>query len=220
MTATSVAPASLVTIRQATPDDRDGLTGMFERCTQQTRYRRFHGAVTMFPRRYLAEALSRSPVHHALVAAARDTTGGATGDATDTATHAATAITENTAVDEAGRQTIVALASCRVVDEGMAEVGVLVEDAWQRHGVGSALLDELAAKARAMGLRALTAQLLTEQAWTAGLLSRYGPIQRSPESRGVVTVTVQLAPSGAPAEASADTATLSYRPAATRSASA
>ena len=128
MIITGAAPASLVSIRRATQDDRDVLTGMFGRCSAQTRYRRFHGAIVMFPRGYLAEALSRSPLHHALVAAA--------GNVTDD---------------------IVALASCRVVDEGMAEVGVLVEDAWQRHGLGSALLDELAAHARTLGLRALTA---------------------------------------------------------------
>jgi len=211
MIATGAAPVSLVTVRQAAQGDRDALTGMFGRCTAQTRYRRFHGAVTMFPRRYLAEALSRSPVHHALVASAVNTA-----------------------------DAIVALASCRLVDEGMAEVGVLVEDAWQRHGVGSALLDELVVHARALGLRALTAQLLTEQAWTAGLLSRYGTIQRSRESRGVVVVTVRLAPGETPGETSGETsgeapaptpsdepdevpgdpAQLSCRPAATRYASA
>ncbi|TVZ05499.1 GNAT family N-acetyltransferase [Trebonia kvetii] len=203
MIATGGAQAGLVTIRQAAPGDRDALTEMFDRCTAQTRYRRFHGGVTVFPRRYLAEALSRSPVHHALIASARD----GTGDMTD-----------STVEDPAG-QTIVALASCRVVEEGMAEVGILVEDTWQRHGVGSALLDELAAHAKAIGLRALTAQLLTEQAWTAGMLARYGPIKRSPASRGVVTVTVRLAPGDAPRGAPAGPR-LSCRPAATRSASA
>jgi GNAT superfamily N-acetyltransferase len=105
---------------------------------RRTRYRRFHGCIRVFPRQYLAEALSGSPVHHALVACAGSAGAGPGGQ-------------------------VVALASCR-----------LVEDAWQRRGLGSALLDELARHARGLGPRALTAQLLAEEQWAAGLLRRYG----------------------------------------------
>jgi GNAT superfamily N-acetyltransferase len=97
----------------------------------------------------------------------------------------------------------------------MAELGVLVEDAWQRRGVGSVLLRELAGHARRAGLRALTAQLLTEQAWTAGLLRPYGTCQTGLPSRGTVTVTVRLAPAG-----QFTGEELSCRPAAAPSASA
>jgi GNAT superfamily N-acetyltransferase len=197
-----------ILVRRAASTDRDALSQLFARCTLQTRYRRFHAPVKAIPERYLTEALAASPFHYALVACPvpPDT------DLIGTDLAAARDM-------DARSGGIVALASCRVVDEGMAEVGILIEDTWQRRGVGSALLDELAAHARAIGLRALTAQLLTEQAWTAGMLARYGPIQRSLTSRGVVTVTVRLTPGDAPREAPAGPR-LSCRPAATRSASA
>ena len=204
----AVAADGQILVRRAASTDRDELSKMFARCTLQTRYRRFHAPVKAIPERYLAEALTASPFHYALVACPVPPD-------TDLA---ATDLAAARDMD-ARSGGIVALASCRVVEEGMAEVGILVEDAWQRRGVGSALLDELAAHARAIGLRALTAQLLTEQAWTAGMLARYGPVKRSLASRGVVTVTVPLAPGEGVGEAPAGPR-LSCRPAATRSASA
>jgi GNAT superfamily N-acetyltransferase len=70
--------------------------------------------------------------------------------------------------------TVVALASCRAVDEGVAELGILVEDEWQRRGVGSDLLREIVAYAARTGLRALQAQVLADQPWIVGLLRRHG----------------------------------------------
>ena len=86
----------------------------------------------------------------------------------------------------------VALASCRLVDEGAAELGLLVEDAWQRRGLGSLLLGGLAAHARAAGLRVLRAQLLAEHAWIAGLLRPYGACRVASTWDGVLNVTVRL----------------------------
>jgi len=131
-------------MRRAAAGDRPALERMLARCTGQTRYRRFHGPVKVFPERYLTEALSGSPLHFALVAC----------------------------LDEDGA--VVALASCRAVDEGVAELGILVEDDWQRRGVGSDLLREIMAYAARTGLRALQAQVLADQPWIAGLLRRHG----------------------------------------------
>ena len=89
----------LFAVRRARPRDRQALALMLDRCSAQTRYRRFHGHVNVFPERYLAEALSGRPAHFALVAEAAD-------------------------------GTLVALASCRTVAAGVAEIGILVEDAW------------------------------------------------------------------------------------------
>jgi len=140
---TSVA-AGTCSVRRAAAGDRPALERMLARCTGQTRYRRFHGPVSVFPERYLTEALSGSPLHFALVASAeRD-------------------------------GTVVALASCRAVDEGVAELGILVEDEWQRRGVGSDLLREIVAYAVRTGLRALQAQVLADQPWIVGLLRRHG----------------------------------------------
>jgi len=148
VSAVDVSPASVAAgtcaVRRAAAGDRPALERMLARCTGQTRYRRFHGPVKVFPERYLTEALSGSPLHFALVA-----------------------------TDE-GDGTVVALASCRAVDEGVAELGILVEDEWQRRGVGSYLLQEIVAYAGRTGLRALRAQVLAEQPWIVGLLRRHG----------------------------------------------
>jgi GNAT superfamily N-acetyltransferase len=86
----------------------------------------------------------------------------------------------------------VALASCRTVDEGAAELGLLIEDAWQRQGLGTRLVADLVAHARQAGLRVLQAQLLAEQAWIAGLLRPYGTCRPRSTGNGVLQVTVRL----------------------------
>jgi GNAT superfamily N-acetyltransferase len=159
-----------IRVRRAAVDDRQALAVMFERCTVATRYRRFHGPVKAIPERYLADALSGSPFHYALVAYSEP------------------------AVDrepEAGR--IVALASCRTVNEGAAELGVLIEDAWQRRGLGTRLIRDLAVHAADAGLRVLEAQLLAEQAWITGLLRPYGACRLRSTWDGVLNVTLSLA---------------------------
>jgi GNAT superfamily N-acetyltransferase len=151
-----VPPASVAagkcSVRRATAGDRPALERMLARCTGQTRYRRFHGPVNVFPERYLTEALCGSPLHFALVA------------------HVADDVDDATVADG----TVVALASCRAVGEGVAELGILIEDEWQRRGLGGHLLAEIVAYAHRTGLRALQAQILAEQPWIVGLLGRHG----------------------------------------------
>ena len=153
--------AGTCSVRRAAAGDRPALEGMLARCTGQTRYRRFHGPVNVFPGRYLTEALSGSPLHFALVACLDE-------DAKDST------VVDDTAADTTVDATVVALASCRAVDEGLAELGILVEDEWQHRGVGSHLLAEIVAYAHRTGLRALQAQVLAEQPWIVGLLQRHG----------------------------------------------
>ena len=163
MSAVDVPPTSVAagtcSVRRAAAGDRPALERMLARCTGQTRYRRFHGPVTVFPERYLTEALSGSPLHFALVASVVDD-----------------AVVDDAVVDGAADDSpVIALASCRAVDEGVAELGILVEDEWQRRGVGGYLLAEIVAYAERTGLRALQAQILADQPWIVGLLRRHGP---------------------------------------------
>lgn len=177
MSAVDVSPTSVAagtcSVRRAAAADRPALERMLARCTGQTRYRRFHGPVTAFPERYLTEALSGSPLHFALVACLdEDAERGGTvveGTAVDGTVVDGTVV-DGTVVDG----TVVALASCRAVDEGVAELGILVEDEWQRRGLGGDLLGEIVAYAARTGLRALQAQVLAEQPWIVGLLRRHG----------------------------------------------
>jgi GNAT superfamily N-acetyltransferase len=91
----------------------------------------------------------------------------------------------------AGPGHVVALASCRAAGDGTAELGVLVEDAWQRLGIGGALLGELVRHARRDGVPMLAAQVLGEQSWIGRLLGGYGACE-SVFSRGVLDLTVRL----------------------------
>lgn len=162
---TRVGGAATVTLRRAAECDRTALARMFARCSPQTRYRRFHGHVNVLPRRYLTEALSGSPVHFALVAADPGA--------------------------DAGDGPVVALASCRGVAEGAAEVGLLVEDAWQRFGIGGALLREIVGYAHRNGFRLLKAQILAEQSWIIRVLGAYGDCE-AVTTHGVLDVTLRL----------------------------
>jgi GNAT superfamily N-acetyltransferase len=66
---------------------------------------------------------------------------------------------------------VVALASLiRSPGSGTAELGVLVEDAWQRRGIGRRLVAYLVAAAPARGITTLTAAVLAGNAEVAGLL--------------------------------------------------
>jgi GNAT superfamily N-acetyltransferase len=164
------APGRLaVDVRRAVAGDREALGLMFGRCTFETRYRRFHGPVKAIPERYLADALAGSAFHYALVACPDRVSG-----------------------PQGRGEGIVALASCRLVDEGAAELGLLIEDAWQHRGLGTRLLRDLVTHAGEAGLRVLEAQLLAEQAWITGLLRPYGACRLHSTWDGVLNVTVRL----------------------------
>jgi GNAT superfamily N-acetyltransferase len=153
-------------VRPAEPGDRTALEAMFQRCTPQTIYRRFHGQVKAFPAAYLAEALAGVPAHFAIVACdgprvvALASCRLADTAATDRADTADTADTTGDGVAPGG--------------SGAAELGILIEDSWQRRGLGRELLARLVAHGDSAGLPELHAQVLTEQGWIIGLLSPYG----------------------------------------------
>lgn len=75
--------------------------------------------------------------------------------------------------------------------EALPELGVLVEDSWQRRDVGSALVDHLVADARADGLRTIRAEILGDDAFALTLLRRYGDL-RVQLDWGVYSVEVEL----------------------------
>jgi len=89
---------------------------------------------------------------------------------------------------------VVALASLiRSPGSGTAELGVLVEDAWQRRGIGRRLVAYLVAAAPARGITTLTAAVLAGNAEAAELL-RQVPGQFSIADDGeILNVRVRLA---------------------------
>jgi GNAT superfamily N-acetyltransferase len=57
------------------------------------------------------------------------------------------------------------------------ELAVLVEDAWQRQGVGIAMLEALVGLARRQGFGLLHADVLFEDVFILGVLARFGRVQ-------------------------------------------
>jgi GNAT superfamily N-acetyltransferase len=135
----AVAPHAL---RRPTPADRSAIEAMYARCSLDTRYRRFHGAVPFLPATYLDACTAGNPAEHdALIATA------------------------------AGQ--VVGLASAAPNGEpGTIEVGALVEDTWQRQGVGRDLLAALLLNAASRAVRQVRFEVLFENGWLAAALAR------------------------------------------------
>lgn len=93
---------------------------------------------------------------------------------------------------------VVALASLVPGGDSSAELGVLVEDAWQRRGIGRQLVAHLIAAASARQITELTASVLTQNATAADLL-RQVPGEFSLTRHGTtVSVRVRLHPPAHP----------------------
>jgi RimJ/RimL family protein N-acetyltransferase len=71
---------------------------------------------------------------------------------------------------------------------GVAEVAVVVEDAWQNRGLGSVLLDAVLEAGEARGIRSFTANVLTENRRMLHVLRRVGEIHHRSFENGVVTL--------------------------------
>ena len=121
----------MVTVRPIRPDDEDRLARMFWRLSPDTVYRRFFSPVKA-PRASVLRHLANvdHDLRDALVAESDDELIG------------------------------VARYDRRPGDRTHAEVAVVVEDAWQRHGVASTLLRRLGETARGRGVEAFTATML------------------------------------------------------------
>lgn len=77
-------------------------------------------------------------------------------------------------VAEARDRRLVALANLFTNDDATGDVALLVEDSWQRRGLGTALVRRLAAEARDRGLHALTVVTVRSNDAPARLLARAG----------------------------------------------
>lgn len=88
-----------------------------------------------------------------------------------------------------------------------AEVAVTVVDEWQRHGVGYALLRQLAHRARDAGIEAFTGICLANNRDMIQLLRELGPaVKNQYQQGGVVELEVEL-----PTDADPDTAAAHLR---------
>jgi GNAT superfamily N-acetyltransferase len=119
-------------VRELQPEDVHGLRRLHARLSQKSRYRRFMTATPRLSERSLAYLVD---------------------------------------VDHAGREALVAEVGGEILAEARyhrapgstdAEIAVVVEDAWQRRGIGRILVERLADRARRRGVRAFTGSMLAE----------------------------------------------------------
>ncbi|MEV4772344.1 GNAT family N-acetyltransferase [Micromonospora humida] len=153
-----------LTVRPATADDLAGVVDLHERCSAQSRQRR-----------YLSGAALPSPARlRRLLEPARGLT-----------------LVATTTGSGGAAESVVALAN--LLGEGdEAEAALLVRDDWQRRGLGTGLLRRLLAHAERAGFAALVLHTQAENTpmvRTVARLGRFAPIERD---GSLLTVTVAL----------------------------
>jgi len=101
-------------------------------------------------------------------------------------------------VGEAAHERIIAVARYDRVGAKVAEVAFAVADAWQQHGIGTALLLLLADNARAQGFTTFLACVMAENTRMRGLLENAGfPLTREyPTGEIDISLDITLAPTG------------------------
>ena len=159
-----------VLIRPIRPDDKARLLDAFERLSPESRYRRF-----LFPIRRLPAAQLRylTEVDH----------------------HAHEALQGVDPLTDEG------VGVARFVrspgDPTVAEVAVTVVDDWQGRGLGTALLHDLAARAREEGIERFSGSVLAENEPMIELLRGLGDVRTTGCDHGVVELLIDL-PDGHP----------------------
>jgi RimJ/RimL family protein N-acetyltransferase len=162
-----------IVVRPIQPDDRAELAAGMRRLSPESRYRRFFtptSELTESQLTYLTEVDHHD--HEALVAVEPGTEHG--------------------------------IGVARFIrspeDSERAEVAVAVADSWQGQGVATALLDRLAERARAEGVRRFSAEILAENRPMLELIEEVGPVTTKQRDHGSVEVEVELPPEGIGAE--------------------
>jgi GNAT superfamily N-acetyltransferase len=159
---------SLATVRPIRPDDGEFLRAVFERLSDESRYRRFLSRGSQ-----LSDPVVRDLTHvdhhdhEALVAAAGDGT-------------------------VVGVARYVRLPR----DPEAAEAAVAIVDDWQGRGVGTALLGLLADRARTEGIRRFTGLMLASNREMLELFEELGPVRVLGRSVGTIEVELTLPAGG------------------------
>jgi GNAT superfamily N-acetyltransferase len=169
MEITELRDGTRVRIRPIEPGDKRAILEGFEQLSDESRYRRF---LTPTPRltesqlRYLTEVDHES--HEAVIAFAEET----------------------------GEPLGVARYVRFPDDPADAEPAVTVVDDWQGRGLGSLLLEEITARARAAGVRRFTATVLAVNDPMIGMLEQLDPSPVEKLDSGVMTIEAELPEEG------------------------
>jgi GNAT superfamily N-acetyltransferase len=160
-----LSDGSEVEIRPLTADDKAGLAAGFERLSELSRYRRFLSPTSHLSARQLAYLTDVDHHdHEALVA-----------------------------IDPSSRDGLAVARYVRSAENpGEAEFAVAVADDWQRRGLGTALLRQLAARARAEGITRFTGFVLEDNEPMRGLLQSLGEVKQRDAHDGTLEVWLDI----------------------------
>jgi nucleotide-binding universal stress UspA family protein/RimJ/RimL family protein N-acetyltransferase len=155
-----------VTLRPITPEDKPLLAALFERLSEESRYRRFLTTKTELSPADLDYFVDVDHKDHEAIIAIDPSSGEALGVAR----------------------------YIRAKDDAeVAEVAVTVADDWQGRGLGRALLDRLTYRARREGVRRFSALVQSDNPASLGLLAGVGDTRRRSDDGGVELV-IELPP--------------------------
>jgi RimJ/RimL family protein N-acetyltransferase len=154
-----------IVIRQIEPDDAEQLRRGFERLGAVSRYRRFLAPVDHLSPRQLSYLTHVDHTDHEAIAALDAATGDGIG--------VARFIRDRR-------------------DARLAEVAIVVTDAWQGRGVGTALVERLAARMRMVGIERITARMLVGSEAARRLIARRADNLSEKRSSGTVVLEARL----------------------------
>jgi RimJ/RimL family protein N-acetyltransferase len=149
-----------VRIRPIRPDDEPRLTALCRRLSPRTVYQRFFSPRRLAPEEARAFANVDYRRRMAIVAE----------------------------VDDGPEPELIAVARYGPSDEGTADVGLVVADAWQGLGLGSLLLDEILRAGEQRGIHEFSADVLTDNRRMLHVLAGRTAITRRTAASGVTSL--------------------------------
>jgi acetyltransferase len=149
-------------LRLTRPSDAPRVRAFLERLSRQTRVKRFFMAMPEIDERTVSHFTFYNPRQRIVVAATAPL---------------------------AGVEEMIGLADIALVDTGVAELGIVVDDEHQGSGVGTALLEAVSSLAAAHGATHLRAELLDHNRPMIRLLERLGRTVKTMEDGHVLAYT-------------------------------
>jgi GNAT superfamily N-acetyltransferase len=141
--------ATTVRVRQVTACDGAALAAVLERMSLRTRWLRFHSPIVRFSRAQLRMLLEADGHDRSVLLAEVEA--------------------------EPARWQLIGFAQYARIAQDRADAAIVLEDDWQRRGIGRALALQLVSAARAAGIVAFTSEILTENRRTLSFVRSLAP---------------------------------------------
>src|SRR5438445_13813129 len=149
-------------VRAIRPDDEPRLVALCRRLSPRTVYQRFFSFRRLLPEE--AHAFANVDYRQRMAVVAE--------------------------VDDGPEPELVGVARYGPSDEGTADIGLVVADAWQGLGLGSLLLEEILHAGEQPGIHEFSAEVLTDNRRALSLLARHTTITRRTVGNGVTSVVL------------------------------